>query len=79
MYRKSRFLVTLAASAITFGCLWFSLGSDNFNRGHKFSEREHCGTEMCGHQRPCYDETKVIHADKVVIINDEVKTDSIVK
>ena len=72
MYRKSRFLVTLAAAAITFGCLWFSLGSDNFNRGHKFSEREHCGTEMCG-------ETKVIHADKVVIINDEVKTDSIVK
>jgi hypothetical protein len=42
MYRKSRFLIALATAAITFGSLWFTLGSDHFNCGHRFCEYEHC-------------------------------------
>ena len=78
MHRKSRFLVGLATAAITFGCLWFSMGADHFNRGHKLCEREQC-CMMEEHHRHCCDESKEIHADKVIIIKEVVKTDSIKK
>jgi hypothetical protein len=42
MHRKSRFLVALAIAAITFGTLWLTLGADQFNRGHRLCEHEHC-------------------------------------
>ena len=45
MHRKSRFLVALAIAAITFGTLWLTLGSDQFNRGHRLCEHEHCCTQ----------------------------------
>jgi hypothetical protein len=42
MHRKSRFLVALAVAAITFGTLWLTMGEDQFNRGHRLCEHEHC-------------------------------------
>ena len=42
MHRKSKFLVALAIAAITFGTLWLTLGPDQFNRGHRLCEHEHC-------------------------------------
>lgn len=78
MHRRSRFLVGLATAAITFGCLWFSLGADHFNRGHKLCDREH-GCMMEEHHRHCCEQSKEIHADKVIIVKEVVKTDTIKK
>jgi hypothetical protein len=44
MHRKSRFLISLAIAAIAFGTLWITLGADQFNRGHRLCEHEHCCT-----------------------------------
>jgi len=76
MHRKSRFLVGLATAAITFGCLWFSLGADHFNRGHKFCEREH-GCMLEEHHRHCCEESREVHADKVIIVKEIIKSDTI--
>lgn len=78
MHRRSRFLVSLGVAAITFGCLWFSMGAEHFNRGHKFCEREHCCV-MEEHERHCGQETKEIHADKVIIVKEVIKADTIKK
>ena len=59
--RRNGFLLGLAVAVITFGGLWFGMGSDHFNRGHKMCEREHCGM-MIHHQRPCCDEAKTVQA-----------------
>lgn len=78
MRRRSGFLAGLAVAAITFGSLWFTLGPDHFNRGHKLCQREHCQmTEHC--QKQCGEETKTIHADKIIIIQNNAKVDSIAK
>jgi len=76
MHRRSRFLVGLATAAITFGCLWVSMGQEHFNRGHKLCEREHCYM-MEEHHRHCCEETKEIRTDKVIIIKEVVKNDSV--
>jgi len=78
MHRKSRFLVGLATTTITFCGLWFGLGSEHFNRGHKLCEREHCGM-MEEHHRHCCEEGKEVHVDKVIIVKEIVQTDSIKK
>jgi hypothetical protein len=78
MHRKSRFIVGLAVAAITFCGFWFGMGSDHFNRGHRFCEREH-GCMLEEHHRHCCEESKEIHADKVIIIKEVVKTDTIKK
>lgn len=57
MHRKSRFLVALATAVITFGSLWFALGSDHFNRGHRFCEHEHCCMQDL-HQSHCSEQVK---------------------
>lgn len=57
MHRKSKFLVVLATAAITFGSLWFALGSDHFNRGHRFCEHEHCCMQDL-HQSHCAGQVK---------------------
>jgi len=79
MYRRSRFLVGLAAAAITFGSLCFTMGSEHFNRGcrpcHKI---ENCGMNN-DHYRHCNESTKGINAEKVIIIREVVKTDSVKK
>lgn len=62
------FLVGLAVAVITFGSLWFSLGPDNFNRGHKFCEHEH-GCMMWHHQKACCDESKTVQA---YVTNDSI-------
>jgi len=66
--RRNGFLLGLAVAALTFGGLWFGLGSDHFNRGHKFCEREHC-CMMERHQNHCGDEGKTIQAN---VMNDSI-------
>jgi len=78
MHRKSRFLVGLAVAAITFGSLWFGMGSDHFNRGHKLCDREY-GCMKMKHHRHCCEEAKEIHTDKVIIVKEVIQTDSIKK
>ena len=78
MYRRSRFLVGLAAAAITFGSLWFAMGPEHFNRGHRFCHHEQCCMHE-EHERNACEQVKEIHADKVIIIKEVVKTDSIKK
>lgn len=59
--RRNGFLIGLAVAALTFGGLWFGMGSDHFNRGHKMCEREH-GCMMTHHQRHCGDDSKTVQA-----------------
>jgi len=66
--RRNGFLIGLAVAALTFGGLWFGLGSDHFNRGHKLCEREHC-CMMEHHQNHCGDEGKTIQAN---VMNDSI-------
>jgi len=66
--RITGFLIGLAVAVITFGCLWFSLGADHFNRGHKLCEREY-GCMMRHHQKPCCDESKTVQAN---VTNDSI-------
>ena len=48
MNRKSKFLIRLSTSVITFGLLYATLGQQHFNRGHKCCHKtETC----CGHHR----------------------------
>lgn len=60
--RRNGFLLGLAVAVITFGALWFSLGSDHFNRGQKFCEHEH-GCMMRHHQKPYCDVSKTVQAN----------------
>jgi len=57
--RRNGFLLGLAVAVITFGSLWFSLGSNHFNRGHAFCEHEY-GCMSRHHQKPCCDEHKTV-------------------
>lgn len=68
--RRHGFLLGLAVAVITFGGLWFGLGSDQFNRGHKVCEREY-GCMMAHHQNHCGDAGKTVQAN--------VENDSIAK
>ncbi len=68
MYRRTRFLVGLAAAAITFGSLWFAVGPAHFNRGHRFCDRmDNCYMHETHHRHCCqgFDEQQ---ADSVIII-----------
>ena len=68
MYRRSRFLVGLAAAAITFGSLWFSMGPEHFNRGHRLCERpDHCYMQETN-RRHCFQKYDEQHADSVIIV-----------
>jgi len=78
MHRKSRFLISLVIAAITFGTLWLSLGADHFNRGHKFCQTEYCNS-ICAADKYSDQHTREIHTDKVVIIQQVVKADTIQK
>ena len=66
--RRNGFLIGLAVAALTFGGLWFGLGSDHFNRDHKLCEREHC-CMMERHQNHCGDEGKTVQAN---VMNDSI-------
>ena len=78
MHRKSRFSISLGIAAITFGILWLSLGADHFNRGHKLCQNEYCNS-TCVADKYSDQHAKEIHADKVVIIQQVVKADTIQK
>ena len=80
MHRRSRFLVGLATAAITFGSLWFTLGPSHFNRGHHPCRpmMEHC----CMHEehfRECDEDTQLKGHEKVIVIKEVIKKDSIKK
>ena len=80
MHRRSRFLVGLAAAAITFGSLWFGMGSEHFNRGHRPCHRmmEHCCMMNEEHHKDCCEQPEE-GAKKVVVIEKVIKTDTIKK
>lgn len=80
MHRRSRFLVGLAAAAITFGSLWFGMGSDHFNRGHRpcHPMMEHCNMHE-EHFRHCDGDSPSKVHEKVIVIKEVIKTDSIKK
>lgn len=59
--RRNGFLIGLAVAVLTFGGLWFGMGSDHFNRGHKLCEREH-GCMMAHHHAACVDACKTVQA-----------------
>jgi hypothetical protein len=75
MSRKSRFLVGLTVAVLTFGGLWATMGPERFNscRHHRM---EHC----CMHEehfRHCDESTKEVNAEKVIVIKEVIKTDSV--
>lgn len=59
--RRNGFLIGLAVAALTFGGLWFGLGSEHFNRGHKLCDHSSC-CMMEHHQRHCNEEVKAVQA-----------------
>lgn len=73
--RRTGFLIALSVATITFGSLWFGLGSENFNRGQKFCERDNCN--IIEHHNHCCEKNKEIKAEKVIIIKEVLKTDTI--
>lgn len=78
MHRRSRFLVGLTAAAITFASLWFTLGSERFNHGHRSCNKmEHCCMMNDEHNKGCCKESEPQKAEKVIIIEKVVKTDTI--
>lgn len=80
MYRRSRFLVGLAAAAITFGSLWFALPG-HFNRGHRMCHpmEHHCVMQQEREDDGCCGQMQEHHGNKTVIIKEIIRTDSIKK
>ena len=81
MYRRSRFLVGLAAAAITFASLWFTMGPEHFNRGHRMCHRmeQRCCMKEEREDNECGGQMEEHHGKKVIIIKEVIKTDSIKK
>jgi hypothetical protein len=79
MHRRSRFLIGLAAAAITFASLWFTLGHEQFNRGHKFCQREHHCMMKERENNECFEQTEEHGNKKVIVIKEVIKTDTIKK
>jgi len=78
MHRRSRFLAGLAAAAITFASLWFTLGPEHFNRGHRpWHRMEHCCMMNDEHNTECCEQSEPQHAKKVIIIEKVIKSDTI--
>lgn len=79
MYRKSRFLIGLAAAAITFGSLWFAMPGQ-FNRGHHMCHpmERHCCMQQEREDDEC-GQLEENHGKKVIIIKEVIKNDTIKK
>lgn len=45
--RRNGFLIGLTVAILTFGGLWFGLGSEHFNRGQKLCQHEICCMPNC--------------------------------
>ncbi len=80
MHKKSRFLVGLATAAITFASLWFTLGPSHFNRGHRpcHNMMEHCCMKETV-ESECDENIKTQGHEKVIVIKEVIKTDSLKK
>ena len=76
MSRKSRFLVGLMVAVLTFGGLWGTMGSTKFNSCRPSHRMQHCCMHE-GNNRHCDESTKVIEAEKVIVIKEVIKTDSV--
>lgn len=76
MSRKSRFLVGLAAALLTFGGLFATMGPKQFNSCRPCHRMDH-GCMHEEHFRHCDESTKTIKAEKVIIIREVAKTDSV--
>ena len=77
MHRRSNFLVGLAAAALTFGSLWFAMGSEHFNRGCRPCYRmEHCWMHE-QHSKECCKQSE--KQDKVIVIKEVLKADTVKK
>lgn len=81
MHRRSRFLVGLATAAITFGCLWFTMGPEHFNRGHRMCHRmeQRCYMNEERENDECCGQADGNHGKKVVIIKEVIQNDTINK
>jgi len=81
MHRRSGFLVGLVTAAITFSCLWFTLGPAHFNRGHRMChpmERHCCMQQERENDEGC-GQMEENHGKKVIIIKEIIKNDTIKK
>ena len=78
MSRKSRFLVGLTAAVLTFGGLFATMGPEHFNGGRPLCHlhEHHCCMQE-ENNRHCGKSTKVINADKVIVIKEVIKTDTV--
>jgi hypothetical protein len=81
MHRRSRFLVGLATAAITFGCLWFTLGPSQFNRGQRLCHpmHHHCMMKEEVENDECCGQSVGQKHEKVILIKEVIKNDSIKK
>src|ERR1035437_3475390 len=80
MHRRSRFLVGLAAAAITFASLWFTLGHEHFNRDHGlYHNMKHCCMMKEKENKECCEQSEEQGTKKVIVIREVIKTDTIVK
>lgn len=81
MHRRSRFLVGLATAAITFGCLWFTVGAPHFNRGRKLCHpmHHHCIMKEEMENDACCGQSEGQKNEKVIVIKEVIKTDSVKK
>ena len=80
MHRRSRFLVGLAAAAITFSSLWFALPG-HFNRGHRMCHpmERHCCMQQEREDDENCGQMEENHGKKVIIIKEVIKNDTIKK
>ena len=79
MYRRSRFLIGLIASAVTFGSLMATMGPDHFNRAwHHRHYMENCWMHEKRSNDCCEQSEKQDH-EKVIILREVIKNDTIKK
>ncbi len=75
MSRKSRFLVGLTVSVLTFGGLWATMGHERFDSCRHQRMVRCCMQEVQG--RHCDASTKEINAEKVIVIKEVIKIDTV--
>lgn len=81
MHKRSGFIVGLATAAVTFGCLWFTLGPAHFNRGHRMCHpmERHCIMKEEREDDECCEQAKKHDCEKTIVIKKIIKTDSVKK
>jgi hypothetical protein len=77
MHKKSAIVTAFVTAAITFTCLWFSLGPDHFNRGRNMCEPCGNGCMQIEHRQDCCDDHTKTSQKEVIVIKEVVKKDSV--